>query len=300
MTQSYKVVGIGELLWDVLPEGKKLGGAPANFAYITQLLGGHGTPSSRLGNDALGDEAMAMLASFGLDTQFIQRDNEHTTSTVDVRFEGGQPSYQIHEGVAWDYMEWTPQWRELAHSADAVCFGSLAQRAPGSRAAIREFLAGTRENAVRIFDVNLRQKFFSAEVLAESIRLADVVKLNDEELPRILSLLGLHATGEVESAQRLRSAMGLKLVCVTCGCNGSIIVSANEVSQHPGFRITVADTVGAGDAFTAGLVHQYLRGASLAQMNETANRIGSWVASKAGAMPKPAPGEIEAILAATV
>jgi fructokinase len=298
VTQSFKVVGIGELLWDVLPEGQKLGGAPANFAYITQMLGGHGEVASRLGNDPLGDEALAQLAAKGLDTQYVQRDSEHPTSTVDVHLEGGQPSYQIHEAVAWDFMEWTPQWRELAWSADAVCFGSLAQRSATSRATIREFLAGTREEAVRIFDVNLRQHYFSAEVLAESIRLADLVKLNHEELPRIISLLGLHSGSEVENAQRLRAAMGLKLVCVTRGGSGSLIVTAHEVAEHPGCPVTVADTVGAGDAFTAGLVHQYLRGASLAQMSETANRVGAWVASQAGAMPAPASGEIEAILRA--
>ncbi len=298
MKQVYKVVGIGELLWDVLPEGKKLGGAPANFAYITRLLGDAGAVASRVGSDTLGEEALAQLAAVGVETKHVQQDATHSTGVVKVEFAGGQPHYEICEGVAWDFLEWTPQWHELAQTVDAVCFGSLAQRSPSARDTVRKFVQATREESVRIFDVNLRQKFFSAQILAESIRLADVVKLNHEELPQIVALLGLPMGSEAENAQRLRRAMELKLVCVTRGNAGSLIVSEDEVSAHPGLCVTVADTIGAGDAFTAGLVHQYLRGASLAQMNETANRTGSWVASRAGAMPKPEPGEIEAIKAA--
>ena len=300
-TEPYIVAGIGELLWDVLPEGKQLGGAPANFAYITQLLGDRGTVASSVGTDALGDEAIARLSELGLGTEYIQRDSEHSTGLVQVQVDDeGQPTYQITESVAWDFLEWTAQWRDLARSADAVCFGSLAQRSGRSRETMRRFLAATREQAVRIFDVNLRQHFYSAEVLAESLHLADIAKLNHEEMARIMGLLGLRSGGEVESAKRLRAALGLKLVCVTRGSGGSLLVDETRIAEHPGYPVSVADTIGAGDAFTAGLVHQYLRGGSLEQMNETANRVGAWVAGQAGAMPIPDAGKIEEILAVAV
>lgn len=285
------VVGLGELLWDLLPAGKQLGGAPANFAYITSLLGDQGIPASRLGEDALGAEAICRLGELALSTEFIQKDANHPTGTVKVEVDGsGQPRFEISESVAWDFLEWTPQWRELAEHADAVCFGSLAQRSECSRSTIRSFLMALRSGAARVFDVNFRQHFYTPEVFAESLKLATVVKLNHEELPRIMHLFGLEHCGEEDSARRLLSLYELKLVCVTRGNNGSLLVSANECHEHPGFKVKVVDTVGAGDAFTAALVHGYLRGTGLAQTNETANRVGAWVASQSGAMPALKPG----------
>jgi fructokinase len=282
------IVGVGELLWDLLPSGKQLGGAPANFAYITKLLGDTGIPASRVGRDSLGDEALHRLTQLGLSTGCIQRDRTHPTGTVQIEVDGtGQPRFEISESVAWDFLDWTPQWQLLAQHADAVCFGSLAQRSELSRATIHNFVMASRPNAVQVFDVNLRQNFFSAEILAESMRLATIVKLNDEELPRIMRLLELEHQGEEDSARRLLSVSlhNLRLVCVTRGGGGSVLVTDGESSAHPGFRVKVADTVGAGDAFAAALVHGYLRGTSLAQINETANRVGAWVASQSGATP---------------
>jgi fructokinase len=282
------IVGVGELLWDLLPSGKQLGGAPANFAYITKLLGDTGIPASRVGRDSLGDEALHRLTQLGLSTGCIQQDRTHPTGTVQIEVDGtGQPRFEISESVAWDFLDWTPQWQLLAQHADAVCFGSLAQRSELSRATIHNFVMASRPNAVRVFDVNLRQNFFSAEILAESMRLATIVKLNDEELPRIMRLLELEHQGEEGSARRLLSVSlhNLRLVCVTRGGGGSVLVTDGESSAHPGFRVKVADTVGAGDAFAAALVHGYLRGTSLAQINETANRVGAWVASQSGATP---------------
>jgi fructokinase len=298
LSKRHIVIGLGELLWDLFPTGKQLGGAPANFAYITSLLGDEGIPASRLGHDSLGVEAIRRLAELALTTEFIQQDADHPTGTVKVEVDRtGQPRFEISESVAWDFLQWTPQWQKLAQHADAICFGSLAQRSEQSRFTIGRFLLTSRKSAVRVFDVNLRQAFYTTQVLAESMKLATIVKLNHEELPKIMRLLELENRGEEDSARNLLSSHGLKLVCVTRGNNGSLLVSPNERSEHPGFKVKVADTVGAGDAFTAALVHGYLRGTPLAQINETANRVGAWVASQPGATPAPKPGALAQTLA---
>jgi fructokinase len=285
-TRSYTVVGLGELLWDVFPKGKELGGAPANFAYMTSLLGDHGVVASRVGSDALGRTAGRRLQRIGLHGQYLQIDAIHPTGTVKVQVDPlGQPTFEIAESVAWDYFEWTPEWEKLASTADAVCFGSLAQRSSQSRATIRAFLKEVRRGTTRVFDVNLRQSFYSADTLAESMKLTDIVKLNQEELPIVVKLLG-HAFQDDERAARwLRDTYSLQLVCVTRGARGSLLVNGSEISQHPGCRVVVADTVGSGDAFTAALVYHYLRRGSLATLNEAANRMGAWVASQTGATP---------------
>jgi fructokinase len=284
---KHTIVGLGELLWDLLPAGKQLGGAPANFAYITNLLGNKGVPASRVGNDSLGDAALQRLTQLGVSTEFVQRDALHPTGSVNVEIDRGQPRFEILQSVAWDFLDWSQPWQRLATEADAVCFGSLAQRSAQSQSTIRSFLNATRPRAVRVFDVNLRQNFYSRQVLAESMRLATIVKLNHEELPKIMHLFEIASHGEMDSAQRLLSMHDLKLVCITRGDGGSLLISANECSEHAGIKVKVADTVGAGDAFTAAMVHGYLRGSSLKQINESANRVGAWVASQPGAMPVP-------------
>jgi fructokinase len=292
------IVGLGELLWDLLPSGKQLGGAPANFAYITNLLGDYGIPASRIGCDALGDEALQQLTQLGLSANFVQRDSAHPTGTVNVKIDAaGQPCFEIQQPVAWDYLEWTEEWTQLAREADAVCFGSLAQRSAISQSTIRTFLNATRREAIRIFDVNLRQSFYSRQILADSMSLATIVKLNHEELAKIMALFELEHRSEKDSARHLLSLYDLKLICVTRGDAGSLLVSGDECSEHPGIKVKVADTVGAGDAFTAAMVHGYLRGAPLAQINETANRVGAWVASQSGATPAPKAGSLPQTLA---
>jgi len=295
---AFNVIGLGELLWDMFPEGKQLGGAPANFAYITSLLGDCGIVASRLGKDVLGKEACLQLAKLGLQTSYVQCDEAHPTGTVQVQVDAqGQPSFVITEGVAWDFMAWTPEWQALAEKANAVCFGSLAQRSAISRATIHKFLAAAKEKATLVFDVNLRQHFFSREILENSVQLADVIKLNHEELPRVAQLLGAPPAEEIISAQWLRHKYDLKLVCVTRGAKGSLLVNEKYFHEHPGFRAIVADTVGAGDAFTAGLIHHFLRGAPLAAMNEAANRLGAWVASQRGATPAPEDAQLKRVRA---
>ena len=293
-----RVVGLGEVLWDLLPERTCLGGAPANFAYITTLMGDQGIVASRVGEDARGLEALRRMEELGLDIDHVQTDGERPTGTVKVELDGnGVARFEIAHPVAWDFLEWNLDWQHLAGKVDAVCFGSLAQRSEESQATIRRFLRAAPPGAVKVFDVNLRQSYYSEKVVAESMRLADIVKLNDEELPKIMNLGKFPHKDELSSARQLIAVYDLKLVCITRGGRGSLLVRGKDVSEHPGFRVRVADTVGSGDAFTAGLVHEYLHGASLDLMNEVANLVGAWVASEVGAMPTPKRGALEHSLA---
>jgi fructokinase len=301
MPTKYTIVGLGELLWDVFPNRKELGGAPANFAYMLSLLGDEGVVASRVGRDRLGNAAARRLAKLGLSQEWLQLDTKSPTGTVKVQvFGDGQPKFQIAENVAWDNFEWTSQWQALAARTAAVCFGSLAQRSERSRKTIRLFLENLRPNAVKVFDVNLRQSFFSADILRDSAKIADIMKVNQDELPQVAQLLGYKANAKEAAGPWLLQTCGLKLVCVTEGPSGSSLVAADGVHRHPGFPTQVADTVGAGDAFTAGLIHHYLRGATLDEMNEAANRMGSWVASQVGATPKPDVKFLKSVLHSSV
>ena len=293
------VVGLGELLWDLLPAGKKLGGAPANFAYISSLLGDRGVVASRVGNDELGREVVSCVKKLGGETAEIQTDPIHPTGTVEVSIDNdGQPKFEIKKSVAWDFLEWTSGWSALAKRCDAVCFGSLAQRSAQSRETIQSFLQEAFKTAVCVFDVNLRQGDHTAELLSASMQNAHVVKLNHEELPVVTKLFGFESPDEKSAAKWLQEKFSLRLVCVTRGARGSLMIGENEAIEHPGFAVKVADTVGAGDAFTAALVHHFLRGASLAEMSEAANHLGSWVASQVGAMPVPDAARLEKLRAA--
>ncbi len=293
-----KVVGLGEVLWDLFPGRSCLGGAPANFAYITTLMGDQGIVASRVGEDSRGLEALRRMEELGLDIDHVQTDRDHPTGTVKVELDGnGQPRFEIAHPVAWDFLDCSEDWQRLADKADAVCFGSLAQRSQKSHETIRSFVGATSSDTLKVFDVNLRQSFYSAEILSESMRLADIVKVNDEELPKIMSLSKFAHKDELSSAKRLIDTYELKVFCITRGGRGSLLVRNGDTSAHPGFKVRVADTVGSGDAFTAGLVHEYLHGASLDLMNEVANLVGAWVASEVGAMPTPKRGALEHSLA---
>lgn len=294
MTPPPIIVGIGEILWDLLPSGRELGGAPANFAYCSHLLGNCGIVASRVGCDVLGSEVRERLRVSGVSDECVQADSTHPTGTVNVQVDSaGKPEFEITYPAAWDFLEWNVELRQLARSCDAVCFGTLAQRSQQSRRTILEFLDATERNCLRVFDVNLRQSFFSVEIVTESISRASAMKLNHEELPVVADLLGI---AENDFSARTLEIFNLQFVCVTRGEKGSILFGRGSAHEHPGFHAEVKDTVGAGDAFTAGLVHEYLRGASLSQMNDTANRMGAWVASCSGGMPK-APESLENVLA---
>jgi fructokinase len=297
---KFTTVGLGELLWDVLPDGRQLGGAPANFAYMTSLLGDEGIVASRIGTDDLGAETKQRLVSMRLNTEWVQLDPAHPTGFGKVELDAqGQPNFAFADSVAWDFLEWTPAWQLLAQRADAVCFGSLAQRRPDSCRTIHSFLKAIRPDTVRVFDVNLRPPFYSAEVLSESARDAEIIKLNHDELPIVLRLLGFAFRDEESAARSLLEAFQVKLVCVTRGAKGSLLVTEQAKDEHPGIATVVGDTVGSGDAFTAALTYHYLRRAPLAIMNEAANRMGSWVAGQIGATPPRNEGILQAVKSGT-
>jgi fructokinase len=289
---QHLILGIGELLWDILPDGPRLGGAPANFAVMAGRLGNHAVILSRIGRDDLGRQAINHLDPMPVDTSCLEVDPVHETGKVTVSFADGQPQYTIHHPAAWDFLELSDEWVKLAERADAICFGSLAQRSLQSRQTIQTLTAQTSDTCIRVFDVNLRAPFYSGEVIQESLELATVLKLSDEELPQLLNLLGLPENGTPErdrlllGAERLLSEFpALSMVAITRGSGGSLLVCREDWSEHPGFPIKVADTVGAGDAYTAAMTHYLLRGADLVTLNEAGNRWGAWVASQSGAMP---------------
>ncbi|HUB51223.1 MAG TPA: carbohydrate kinase [Terracidiphilus sp.] len=307
MYAPHLILGIGELLWD-MPQGAPgpgdsghglepqgtLGGAPANFTVMSGRLGSHAAILSRIGRDDLGRNAVARLNEMPVDVTALQIDPAHPTGRVTVDLSRGDPRYTIHMPAAWDFMELTDEWVRLAERADAVCFGSLAQRSEQSRQTIQALAAQTTSACIRIFDVNLRPPFYSEEIVEESLELATVAKMNEAEAPLILDLLGLAAAeppfdGTVAlryAAERLLEEFpGLQMVAITRGSRGSLLVTRDEWDEHPGFPVAVADAIGAGDAFTAAIAHYLLRGASLATLNEAGNRWGSWVASQAGGMP---------------
>jgi fructokinase len=280
------VVGLGELIWDMLPEGKQLGGAPTNFAYISRLLGNRSSVASRVGKDEPGREAIGRLRRMGINTDYLQLDEAHPTGTVGVEIdERGEALFAMNEDSAWDYLEWTEGWKELAASADAVCYGTLGQREPQAREVIIRFLEHTRREALRIFDVNLRHTFFTPEMLTRSLELATIVKLNHEELKTVACMLRLEAVDQQTLSRQLLDGFEIELVAITCGDKGSLLITREEAAAHPGFEVRVTDTIGAGDAFTAALVHFYLRRAPLEIISEAANRMGSWMATQAGATP---------------
>ena len=291
------LVGLGELIWDLLPGGRSLGGAPSNFAHHARLLGDRAVVASRVGDDELGREALSRLGRAGVAADYVQLDPEHPTGTVAVEIDGrGEARFTVNPNSAWDYIELSPGWAGLAREADAVCFGTLGQRHPRARATILHFLSLTRPRALRLFDVNLRHSFFTAEMLAASLRSASVVKFNRDELSAAAAMLGLRAAGEEELSLRFIESYGLDLVAVTRGAKGSLLVAEGRAVEHKGYDVRVVDTIGCGDAFAAGLAHSLLRGLPLEAAGEAANRMGAWVATRAGATPEAAPGAVEEVL----
>jgi fructokinase len=278
------VVGLGELLWDDFPDGKRPGGAPANVAFQANQLGCQGLVATRVGTDASGDELLEQLRQKGLNLSTVQRDPEHPTGLVTVSLKDGIPTYQIHENVAWDFLQLDDSLASAMKGADAVCFGTLAQRNAASRETIHQAVALTPENCLRVYDVNLRQNYYQKDWIEASLKLASVVKLNDEEVEILAPVLELSADHQ-EFARGLIRTYGPRLVCITRGAKGCLVVTERESHDIPGKAVKVADTVGAGDAFTAGLIVAQLRNWPLGLSAEFANRIGGLVASRQGAMP---------------
>ena len=283
MERKKVIVGIGELLWDMLPSGKAIGGAPANFAYHAGRLGEEGWVVSAVGDDALGHEILDVLDEKRLHSLVAMVDKP--TGTVQVSLDdAGVPTYTIVEDVAWDHIPFTSKMQELASRADAVCFGSLVQR-NGSRASVLKFLEAVPASALKVFDINLRQHFYTPEILRKSLEIADVLKINDEEIVILSEMFGLGSDPR-EACRKLIGQYSLRFVLLTKGAQGSEVISPDEVIPQGVGKVDVVDTVGAGDAFTAAFTVAYLRGDSLADAQKLAGEVTAYVCSHKGAMPE--------------
>ena len=281
----FRVAGIGELLWDLLPTGARIGGAPANYAYHAGALGAEARTISRVGNDALGWDLRTQLDAIGVSTQHVQVDATMPTGTVAVELDAsGQPSYRIRANVAWDNLQVTPDAMIVVSAADALCFGTLAQRNVVARDAIRTLVAASPSGALRILDVNLRQHFFSPELIEESLLLATVLKVNDVELPQLAAMFALTGSDHAQMEQ-IAERWQLRAVALTRGEKGSALLTEHAWSEHRGIAVRVVDTIGAGDAFTAALTVGLLSGWALDDVNLQANCVAAFVASQAGGTP---------------
>ena len=282
------ILACGEVLWDLFPEGARFGGAPANFACHASRLGAEVSLLSAVGADDRGDEAMAILRSFAIDTPLIQKIDSAPTGSVGVSLDtAGKPTFTLHEESAWDRVAWTETLNERIAQVDAVYFGTLGQRKEESRATIRKALAAARgRGIIRVLDVNLRRPFFDKALLRESIALASVLKLSDDELGEVLAACDIVPGVTPEATLRdLLTRFGLDLVVMTRGAEGAVLVSATEVVDQPGIPTIVCDTVGAGDSFTAALTVGLLRGEGHAATLKKACEIASAVCSQHGAVP---------------
>jgi fructokinase len=276
------IVGLGEVLWDVFPEAAHFGGAPANFACHAAGLGGDAWVVSAVGRDQLGDDALASLSNKHVHTLLLQR-NDHPTGTVTVTLDAAkQASYVFAADPAWDHIAWNESLALLARKCKAVCFGTLAQRAPVSRRTVREFLENTSPECLRIFDVNLRQNFFSREIVESSLGFANVFKLNNEEVPVVAELLGL-PTDEKAFVLSVAQRFDLRTVALTRGSAGSLIWHKGVYDEKKAPKVAVVDTVGAGDSFTAALAIGLLRGEDLSRLHQRAVDVAAFVCTKGGA-----------------
>jgi fructokinase len=290
---SRSIVGLGEILWDLLPGGRQLGGAPFNFAFHCHRLGHPSHIVSRVGDDELGQEIRARVAALGLADEFVQRDTLHPTGTVAVALDArGQPTFGITREVAYDYLAWDSRLETLFRQARAVCFGTLVQRHPQARETVHRALAAAR-HAVIVCDVNLRQQFFNREIIEASLHASRWVKLNDAELIVLRDLLGLPAGDDSAALVELRRRYDLELACLTYGERGCRVQTAAGEVEMPGERVEVVDTVGAGDAFTAGLLVYRLEGRTLAESARFANWLAARVAASAGGTPRIERAELE-------
>ena len=280
------IVGLGEALWDVLPEGKKLGGAPANFAYHTRQFGFNSVAVSAVGEDKLGDETLAALDEKGLEYDMARV--PYPTGTVQVTLdEDGIPTYDIRENVAWDNIPFTPELEELARNCRAVCFGSLAQRNVVSRETIHKFLDAMPSGGgrLKIFDINLRQNFYTKEVLCDSLRRCNVLKINDEELVIIGRMFDYPGLDMRNKCWLILGKYNLDMLVLTCGTNGSYVFTPGNVSFQETPRVEVADTVGAGDSFTGAFCSGILSGMPVAEAHKLAVDVSAYVCTQSGAMP---------------
>jgi fructokinase len=278
------VVSFGETLWDLLPTGPVLGGAPCNLAFRISSLGERGVVVSRLGRDELGRKAFDLLAGRGMETRYIQWDDAHATGTVAVKVDAkGVPDFSILKDVAYDYIEPGGELLALASSADGICFGSLCQRSPASRQTLMELLSAA-PRALKFFDINLRKDCFSRPVVERSLYKADILKLNDSEAFELRRMFDLSSTTPEGLAGELLRRWSLKCCVVTLGERGAYAISGGGEARVPGANVSVVDTIGSGDAFSAGFLTSWLRGESLAQCCALGNALGALVAGTKGGM----------------
>jgi fructokinase len=287
---AFKVVGVGEILWDLLQTGPKLGGAPANFAYHAHALGAETHLITRIGNDHRGREIIRRFEEMSLLATTVQVDDSAPTGIAKVELSGdGLAHFTIQKNVAWDHIAATPEALAVASTADAICFGSLAQRSETSRHAIQQLVAATPANALRVFDINLRQQFYSRDVIEDSLKLANILKLNDDELPTLAAMFNVVGSTE-HKIEQLTQMFSLQIIALTRGAKGSLLFEAaasgrGRWSDHPSRSVQVVDTVGAGDSFTAALVLGLLRKMDLDEINAIANEVARYVCSQPGATP---------------
>lgn len=275
------------MLWDVFADTEHFGGAPANVAVHAAALGAKASMVSAVGRDTRGEAALVQLMAAGVESSAVARLADHPTGVVHVTVDAlGLPSYEIADDSAWDHMRWTALVERAAHGADAICFGTLAQRSPMSRATIRRAVAATREDAWRLFDVNLRQDYYDADVLVASLNLANAVKLNEEELPTVARVCGLDNAAPVDQLRALCERCGLRFAALTRGAFGSLLVTPDGVWDSAAPRTEIVDTVGAGDAFAATLLVGILAGRPWGEVNQRANAVAAFVCSQPGATPQ--------------
>ena len=279
------IAGIGEVLWDVLQDSEELGGAPINFAYHAGALGAEAYAISCVGDDRRGTAALHELAKRSVSTEYITVLPGATTGYVLAEVDSrGIATYTFPDDVAWDRLVIADATAELGKRLNAICFGSLAQRSPISRQAIMNYLGKVGPATLKVFDLNIRQHFYNREIIEMSLDIADVLKLNDDEIVVLGGMFGLTGNQDTQMRQ-LVERFSLRLGVLTRGGNGSLLVSPGSVSDHPGYPANIVDTIGAGDSFTAATVLGFLKGLSLAQINDQANRIAAYVCSCQGAMP---------------
>ncbi len=279
------IVGLGEILWDIFPERKVMGGAPANFAYHVSQFGYNGYAVSAVGDDLLGKEILECLAEKELN--YLIETTDYPTGTVNVKLnKEGVPEYEICENVAWDNIPFTAKTENLAKNTGTVSFGSLAQRNSVSRETIKKFLKSMPENSLKIFDINLRQHFYTKELIHESLELSNILKINDEEVVVVSNLYDYRLDNEQDICKQLLEDYNLDIVILTKGTDGSFVFTQKETSYQPTPKVHVADTVGAGDSFTAAFVASYLLGHCLTDAHQLAVEVSAYVCTQHGAMPR--------------
>lgn len=279
------IVGLGEALWDCLPDGSKLGGAPANFAYHASQFGNEAYAISAIGNDALGDQTLKEFEEKHL--KYVMPRVDYPTGTVQVELdEEGIPTYDIKQNVAWDNIPFTPEIENVAKHCGCVCFGSLAQRNKISRDTIHRFLDTTPMACLKIFDINLRQNFYTKEIIQDSLKACDILKINDEELVTIGRLFGYPGLDIENKCYLILGKYNLKMLVLTCGTNGSYVFAPGVKSFQPTPKVEVDDTVGAGDSFTGSFASAILAGMPIKEAHKLAVEVSAFVCTQPGAMPK--------------